>query len=171
MVNNKAQIKIQQMAFMLIALTILFAIVALFSAGTKLGGLKEKSSDIREDNALRLVSTIANSPEFSCGSAYGRDRINCIDLDKALALKFQIDNYEDFWGVDEITIIKTYKESNIECEIGNTEECGILNVLPGDGIGNDYFSYVSLCSKVKGEFRLYNKCEIAKLIVRFGDEK
>jgi len=47
----------------------------------------------------------------------------------------------------------------------------VLNVLPGDGIGNDYFSYVSLCSKVKGEFRLYNKCEIAKLIVRFGDEK
>jgi len=40
MVNNKAQIKIQQMAFMLIALTILFAIVALFSAGTKLGGFQ-----------------------------------------------------------------------------------------------------------------------------------
>lgn len=169
--GKKGQMKIQQMAFMLIALTILFALVALFAAGTTLGGLKEKSADIREDNAIRLVSTIANSPEFSCGSAYGKDRINCVDLDKALALKFQIDNYKGFWGVDEITIIKTYKESSIECEIGNSEECGILYILQGDGTGNDHFSYISLCNKVKGEFRLYDKCEIAKLIVRFGDEK
>lgn len=170
MVNTKAQMKIQQMVFMLIALTILLALVALFAVSGTLGGVKEKASDLKEENALRLVSTIANSPEFSCGASYGKDRVNCVDLDKIMALKEQISEYDEFWEVDEIVILKTYPESSVECTANNYMDCGKLEVLSNKGIGNSYFSYVSLCGKVKGEYKLYDKCEIAKLIVRVEDE-
>lgn len=167
--NSKGQMKIQQMAFVLIALTILFALVGLFFAGDKIGNINQKKETVQENNALRLAATIANAPEFSCGSAYGKTRVNCIDLDKIMALKTRIDLYEDFWGVGGITIIKTAAETNAECTFEEYQDCGVFNVLEGSRTGRDYVSYVSLCGKERGEVRVYDKCEIAKLIVRVDD--
>ena len=72
MVNKKSQMKIQQMAFMLIAIMIFFALVGLIILTVGFSGLKEKATALQEENANLLVSKLANSPEFSCGQAFER---------------------------------------------------------------------------------------------------
>ena len=86
MVNKKAQMKIQQMAFMLIAITLFFVLVGLFIVSAAFSGLKDKAKQLEEQEAITLVSKLANSPEFSCGTAYGGQKVNCIDLDKLIPL-------------------------------------------------------------------------------------
>lgn len=136
----KAQMKIQQTAFMLIAVTLFFVFVGLFVLGFKFSGLKQAATDLNEKNAMLLVSKLANSPEFSCGESYGGKRINCVDADKVMMLKQNINKYENFWGVSDIKIRKIYPgietgmypgietgTNNCEQSLGNPEEFLNLN--------------------------------------------
>lgn len=84
MVSKYGQMKIQQTAFMLLAVTLLFILVGIFFIVFKSSGLKQTASDLKEESALMLVSKIANYPELSCGSSFGSDVGNCIDLDKTI---------------------------------------------------------------------------------------
>src|SRR3989338_5253518 len=74
--EKKAQMKIQQMAFMLIALMIFFSLVGLLLLKVKFSGLKEKATDISEKNAILLVEKLANSPEFSCGMSFDESKFS-----------------------------------------------------------------------------------------------
>ncbi len=105
--TKKSQTKIQQTAFMLVAVTLFLALAGIFVLGFGLSGLKNKASNIEEENAILLASKIANTPEFSCGQAFG-NKLNCIDMDKVLALKSEIQNYGNFWGIEDIKIRKIY---------------------------------------------------------------
>ena len=114
--KNKAQLKIQQMAFMLMAVTLFFALVGMFVLVIKFSGLKESASILEEKNALLLVTKIANSPEFSCGEAFGSAKINCIDADKVMMLKENIEKYKGFWGGEtNIEIRKIYPKGDVIC--------------------------------------------------------
>ena len=85
--TKKAQMKIQQMAFMLMAITLFFVMVGMFVLVFRFSGLKESATMLEEKNAMLLVTKLANSPEFSCGEAFGSNRINCVDADKVMMLK------------------------------------------------------------------------------------
>ena len=85
--RRKAQLKIQQMAFMLIAVTLFFVLVGIFVLAFRLSNLQESAELLEEKNAMLLVTKLANSPEFSCGDAFGTSRTNCVDSDKVMALK------------------------------------------------------------------------------------
>ena len=115
MLVKKAQLKIQQMTFMLIAITLLFVIAGLFVLVFMFSGLKESATELSERNSLLLVSRLANSPEFSCGRSFGMLKLNCIDQDKAMILKQNSKIYSGFWGVAGIEIQKIYQENSIEC--------------------------------------------------------
>jgi len=93
---KQGQIKIQQMAFMLLAVTLFFVLVGLFVLVIRFAGIGEAAEALEERNALLLTTKMANSPEFSCGNVYGTGNINCIDGDKVMALKKNINNYEGF---------------------------------------------------------------------------
>ena len=84
---KQGQLKIQQMAFMLLAVTLFFVLVGMFVLALRFSGLKESATELEEKNAMLLVTRIANSPEFSCGNAFGKSRTNCIDADKVMMLK------------------------------------------------------------------------------------
>ena len=171
--KTKGQLKIQQMAFVLIAVTLFFAIVGLFVLTFSFSGLRESAAILEEENALALVSQIANSPEFSCGGVFDFDEtnLNCIDADKAMALKENVETYSKFWGVKGIEIRKIYPElaaGEIECERENYPECNILTLISSSkGVGVS--SFVSLCRRdFNGETsRFQDKCEIAKIIVKY----
>lgn len=174
MVNKKGQLKIQQMAFMLMAITLFFVLVGMFVLVFRFSGLKESASLLEEKNALLLVTKLANSPEFSCGSAFGSNRINCIDLDKVMMLK-DIKDYEEFWGVGKIEIRKIYpingSNENEECTVANYQECGVIEVLSKDvNLQPASSNYVSLCKKDSYDGEIYNKCELALLIVSSEDK-
>ncbi len=166
--NNRAQMKIQQMAFMLIAVMIFFALVGLLILTIGFSGLKEKATALQEENAMLLVSKLANSPEFSCGQAF-ESKENCIDLDKAFVLNNNIEKYKNFWGVSGIKIIKIYPENkNLVCTSANYPNCDTLEFIPkATGIFAENF--VSLCRKeFDSETKIvYDKCELGKILVKY----
>ena len=63
-IKNKGQMKIQQMAFMLIAVTLFFSLVGMFFLVIFVSNLRESASILEEKNALLLVIKLANSPGF-----------------------------------------------------------------------------------------------------------
>ncbi len=171
--RKKAQLKIQQMAFMLMAVTLFFVMVGMFILVFKFSGLKESATLIEEKNAMLLVTKLANSPEFSCGEAFGSNRINCIDSDKVMMLKGKIAKYSEFWGVAEIKIRKIYPNNeNIICTPGNYGNCGIIEVLSKDVNKLPPASnFVSLCKKESYNDEFYDKCELARFMVSSEDKR
>lgn len=173
-VNGKSgQMKIQQMAFMMITLAIFFVMLGLFVVSYSFSGLKEAKEDLLEKSAIRLVSKLANSPEFSCENAFGRERVSCIDVDKVMALKSVSGDYQKFWGVSNIEIRTTYPEgkSTVQCTSSNYPNCGYIKVISKEVGGFDYSTFVSLCRKENFHSTFYDKCEIGKLIVRFSEDE
>jgi len=166
---RRAQLQIQQMAFMLIAVTLLFVFVGLFVLGIKFSGLKQTATELESENAMLLVSKLENSPEFSCGEAFSFGKTDCIDADKVMILKDN-GNYEKFWDVNEIKIEKIYpaQENEIKCTIENYPECNLIEIY-SDGSENRNYkqNFVSLCRKEKEENGIYDKCELAKLLVSY----
>ena len=97
--NKKGQLKIQEMSFMLLAVTIFFVLVGVLILSYKLSGLRKMATDLNEENAMTLATKLANSPEFSCGEAFGNIKTSCVDADKLMVLRENIDKYSKFWGV------------------------------------------------------------------------
>jgi hypothetical protein len=168
--SKKAQMKIQQMAFMLMAVTLFFVLVGMFVLVIRFSGLKKTATQLEEENAMLLATKIANSPEFSCGNAFGSQRTNCIDADKVMMLKGYADTYKNFWGVSNIEIRKIYPTSeggDIKCEIGIYPACNVIRLQDKEVSGFDLSNYVSLCRKEFSEMGVYDKCEIAKIMVSY----
>ena len=170
--NCKAQMKIQQMVFMIIAITILFVLVGLFFLSISFSNLKKTATNLAEESSKLLVSKLANSPEFSCGNAFGTiSQSNCIDFDKIIGLKEEIESYSDFWGVAKIEIRKIYPNGSRLCNEANYPDCEILKILDKDVKTLSYSSnFVSLCRKESDGKIIYNKCELALLMVASGDK-
>ena len=153
--SRKAQMKIQQTAFMLLTITLFFVLVGIFVLVFRFSGLKESATLLEERNAILLVSKLANSPEFACGDAFGTTKVSCIDEDKALALKNNIGDYSGFWGVSSIEIIKIYPEVQS------------IKIYSEGSVGYTVSNFVALCKKAQSSERIYNKCELAKIIVGY----
>ena len=166
--NKKAQMKVQQMAFMLIAVTIFLVMAGMFILMIRFSSLQDTAGLLEEKNALLLVSKIADSPEFSCGNAFGSPRSNCIDTDKAMALTGRLRDYSGFWGVSGIEIRRIYPkgvETGRECSLDNYPDCEKITILDS-GEGTGVSNFVSLCRKEQGDF-IYDKCELGKIVVTY----
>lgn len=163
--KKKAQLKIQQMAFMLMAITLFFVLAGMFILVISTNNLRETALELEEKNAMLLVSKLANSPEFSCGGAFGSNRINCVDADKIMMLKQSDERYSDFLGVSNVVIRKT-GESEIVCNLGNYPNCDIIR-LENKNITSESSNFVSLCWKDEFEGGIYDKCQVAKLMVSY----
>ena len=169
--NKKGQLKIQQMAFMLIAVTFLFILVGVFFLAIRLYDIKKTATNLEEDNALLLVSKLANSPEFACGNSFGSSRSNCIDFDKLIVLKERSSKYQNFWGITKIHVRKIYPEDTTLCTEENYPNCGIIKILDKNVNSTAFTSnFVSLCRKEKSETMIYDKCELAILMVASEDK-
>ena len=184
--GKRGQMKIQQMAFMLIAVTLFFALAGVFAVSILFSDLKGSASLLEEQNALLLVSKLANSPEFSCGNVFGTTRVNCIDADKVMALKKNVKDYADagFWGVSGVEVIKIYPvEINVACTVENYPNCKkieVLKPLSGTGVSN----FVALCRKQVKLGNVYDEegnfvasypyitdvCDTAKIIVTYKEK-
>jgi hypothetical protein len=163
--NKKAQLKIQQMAFMLVAVTIFFILAGMFVLTIVSSNLQKEAEILREEDSAHLVEKIANVPEFSCGGGFGSDRIDCIDADKVMILKEKIEKYKDFWGVENIEIIRISSESQELCTMDNYPNCGRIRLLNKSAIGVSNFA--SLCRKDSVLGESYDACEVVKVIVSY----
>ena len=156
---------------MIVAVTLLFILVGVFFLSINLSSLKKSSVNLAEENSMILVSKLANSPEFSCGNAFGSSRTNCIDFDKVISLKDRAE-YSDFWGVAKIEIRKIYpNEGDKLCTSKTYPDCGVLKILDKNVKILPYSSnFISLCRKETDGKIIYDKCELAMLLIASQDK-
>ena len=157
MKSKKAQLKIQEMSFMLLALVLFFILAGLFFLVISTGGLQREVQFLEKQKTLSALVSLANTPELSCG------RQQCIDADKLLVIS-ERKAFEDFWEVDKLVVRRLpFDGVEVKCNAGNYLSCNTF-VLKDEGIDCAVErSYVSLCRKdVKSGFT-YDKCELAQV--------
>jgi len=159
--SKKGQVKIQQMAFVLVAIMIFFGLVSLFYFSIRIANLEQSAVSLKEEDAKELVRKMSSSPEFIFSA---NDCSNCIDLDKVLILG-ERRAYENFWKLDYLEIEKVVSKTDKQCNRGNYPDCKFIKVVNET---NDYGSvvsaFVSLCywESNKGG---YVKCELGRIHV------
>lgn len=157
---SRGQMKIQQMAFVLVITMIFFAMVGVFYASIRVGSLKGNAEQIREDEAREIARKISGSPELSWSA---EDCSSCIDMDKALALKSN-QEYEEFWDLAFVQIERVYPSGEGECTSQNYPECGTITLLnEGNYIAHEAF--VALCRYDEKEE--FSRCELGRVSVGF----
>jgi len=163
MKNKKAQLKIQEMAFFLVAIVLFFILVGLFIFSIVFSNLSKSATSAAEERTLSSITNLADSPEFSCGKP------NCVDGDKILAL-MQNKKYENFWPFSSLSVHRqsTFikNESDwIKCTFINYPHCDVFEIYDRNVKNERVISnYVALCRVELEEGENYKKCEIAKLV-------
>jgi len=149
---KKGQMKIQEMAFVLIAVIILFGIIFLFYARFEFNKVQSLSTELREERAITFIRTVASMPELRCSESILKvSEAACLDLDKLKAFNSSLslrNSYRKIWTSSYITEVVVQ-----EIFPGNSIY-KIYDETPGE---ESYFSFMPLCSK--------DKCIIARLIV------
>ena len=140
---HKGQFKIQEMAFVLVAIAIFFALVALLYFSVRLRGLERTAGEQSDDVTALLVQKLANLPELRAGCA------GCIDLDKAFVLGQLGMNkrYATRWGIDYLEISLLYPDIvHKQCTSANYPLCDSLVLLnESKSFGTASKSFVALC--------------------------
>lgn len=156
---------------MIVAVTILFVLVGLFFLSINLSNVKKTAVNLAEENSMLLVSKLANSPEFSCGNSFGSSTTDCVDFEKVMTVKDNPD-YSDFWGVAKIEIRIIYPSGNNKiCSSSNYPDCGDIKILDKNVKTLPYNSnFISLCRKESDGKIIYDKCELAMLLVASEDK-
>ncbi len=161
--SSKAQLKIQEMAFFIVAIVLFFVLVGLFVLSIIFSNLYKGATEVAEQRTLSSIINLADSPEFSCGEP------NCVDADKLISL-MQNKKYNNFWPFSSLMLRrgqafdKTENEM-IKCTMENYPECDVFEVYDKN-VKNErtIASYVALCRKEIENNFVYDKCEIAEFI-------
>lgn len=154
---SKGQMKIQQMAFMLVMIVIFFLMVGMVFFSIMFSNLRSTAEDLRQNEAKEIVKSISGSPELAFTSS--RDCTQCIDFDKALYLKEMIQSgvYSGFWSLDYLVIEKVDPSLNgpIECTPVNFPDCTTITLIGNDNPGLAPAAFTSLAhwDKDMNDFR------------------
>ncbi|MBU0907416.1 MAG: hypothetical protein KKD18_02475 [Nanoarchaeota archaeon] len=140
--SKKAQMKIQQMAFMLVAIMIFFGMVAIIYFTIVVAKLQGTVDDLREQEAKELARQMAGTPELMF-SKTGFSESSAVDFDKALALKEQDVYKTKYWNLDFLMIERLYPPPDPTqewCNINNRETCQkllLIGNIPSNSGGPD----------------------------------
>ncbi len=165
--NKKSQIKIQEMAFMLVGVFLFFILAGLFAISIFYSNLIKETNLIRQSNTISAVTNLADSPEFSCTSY----KTGCVDEDKLLVL-INRRSYEKFWPktISSLKVIKLSAFNKpgaemIDCNTQNYPDCEKF-VVYDRNIANqrEVSSFIILCRTEYENKYVFEKCEIAKLV-------
>ena len=153
---SKGQLKIQEMAFVLVALVIFFAIAGLFYFSVRYASLKEDVESLRGQETLETVRKIAGTAEFSWSI---EDCSSCVDFDKILTLKNRT-SYKGFWkNIAFLQIQRIFPTFNgVECTLLNYPNCDKVTLVQENERLRGYGYFVALCRY--DELGRYNKCSI-----------
>lgn len=147
MKSKKADFKIQQTAFMLLALVLFFVLIFIFYSNFQMSKLYSERNKLFQERAITTLSKLQNMPELSSD--------NGLDYDKIVAFR-NLTKYDSlFTGILKIQVMKLYPDKEVITIIDNTK-------------GKEYISYSAYTPLCHTEFQYeqaFRKCEIAKLIV------
>ena len=163
MVSKKAQFRIQQMAFMIVAVFFFFILVGVAYISYQYNAINQKYQELQKEEAMRSLQILTNMPEIGCSQDY-----MCIDEDKIYALTVK-KGYGNtyFWPIASIRVYKIYpafeNQNIISCPAPN---CNYYDIYDsGQKNVQEYATYVSLCKKVREGGYTFDRCEIGKLSV------
>ena len=157
---SKGQFKIQEMAFVVVMVMIFFGLSSIVLIGIVGKNFSDQVADQRSQEAKELVRKLAVSPELSFN---GEACENCIDMDKAMALKYN-EKYKNYWNLDLLRIVVSYPEKQGECTKTNFPDCGFITLI--DKSGGNYnaeSSFVGLC-RYEFENGGYSKCDFGRVL-------
>ena len=159
--KTRAQLKIQEMAFVLVAFILFFALVSLFYLSLRTQNVSESAAALRESEAQALVRKLSGSPELRFGGCS-----QCVDFEKALLLKKSLASAganERLWDLDYLAIDILYPQrAGGECTLASYPQCNhttILKTTQNYGVATRAF--VTLCYWESG--KEYIRCDLATL--------
>jgi hypothetical protein len=160
--STRSQLKIQEMAFMLIAVVIFFALAGMFFLVIVYRGMIEQANTFEKEKAVSTVVNIANTPEFSCGESL------CMDADKLMAMQNR-PAYKGFWPITSFVVTKISKDTEIiPCTEKTYPNCNFFEVYKEEVESEEGVeTFASLCRKEVINGFIYNKCELARIIIGF----
>jgi len=160
--QNKGQMKIQQMAFMLVAVFFFFVLVGLFFLGIQFKDLRGSASQLQRAQAISSLGTIADMPELN----YDSSESMTIDKDKLRIMSDDFGkNYSSFWPVASVEVYKIHPIFDIPIECPSAD-CNYYKLYDNKQNGiRTYSGYVSICEKTKEGGSVYDRCEVGKLVV------
>jgi len=158
-IRKKADMKIQQMTFMILFVFIFFSFAGLFFVSIQQGKLNENFNALQRESAIASVETIANMPELNCDSS----RTLCLDEDKIVTFATISKSYKNFWPVASIKVRKVFPKNvkDIKCPAVNCSYYEIYNSNQTNII--EYGTFVSICKAVRNEGVVQEICELGRL--------
>jgi hypothetical protein len=160
--GSGGQMKIQQMAFMIVAVFFFFILVGLFFLNVSFKGIKLSAAELQKEQAISSLGVLSDMPELGCGS---RESF-CLDRDKLRVLSGGLGNfYEGLWPVASVEVNIIYPGSGniVKCPAANCNSFKIYD--NGQRNQKKYSTFVSICERVREKGVAYDRCEIGKLIV------
>ncbi|MEM4640918.1 MAG: hypothetical protein QXW65_00100 [Candidatus Pacearchaeota archaeon] len=149
---RKTQFKIQEMAFVLLAVVLLFGLIFVFFARFEFARVRQLAEKTREERVITLVRSIASMPELRCsGSIVKTSEAACLDLDKVRAFNESSalrERYKKLWTssyITEVVVQEIYPSNKV------------YYVYKGQASNLSYFSFFPLCSQ--------ENCSLARLSV------
>lgn len=155
--SSKAQFKIQEMAFVLVALMMLFALVAVIYINVRTSSFHTDVEEQREEEARLLVRKMATTPEFAWLST---TCAHCIDTDKLLILREHA-KYKEFWDLDYLAIEWVSPNHQGECTRSTYPQCGTITII-NRTIGTPVSTYVALC-RHEANAQASMQCDLGKI--------
>ncbi|MGB9708034.1 MAG: hypothetical protein ACPLXC_01770 [Candidatus Pacearchaeota archaeon] len=150
--NKQAQLKIQEMAFVLVAVIFLGGLLLLFFARFQMSSLQKAATEIKELRTITMLRVVASMPELSC-----REEAICIDEDKLKAFNSSTslqNKYAPLWQSSDIVKI-------IVEEVYPQASAVNYTIYKKTPAGNTvtYSTFIPLCSESKQG----TSCKIAKI--------
>lgn len=172
--KGQGQLQIQEMAFMLVAVILLFGLVAMFGMAIFNKSIFTQMNRINDEKNMMLITNLADSPEFKCvGSLISKS--NCIDGDKVISL-LNKSVYAKFWSFKSLYVLKSSgfnkkEDELINCNLANYPDCDIIKIIDDNKSQNiiTTSSYVAFCRKIYEQVDsysgyTYDRCEIARIV-------
>jgi hypothetical protein len=144
--KKKAQLKVQETAFMLVALIFLFTLIFIFYAKFQIASLNKQRQQYAKQEAIAILQKFIGMPEFYIESG--------IDEDKIIALK-NISEYEKMWKNIKYIGVREIYPGNKTIIIYNKDEKEVVY----------YSAFVPLCSTEQKDGYVWKNCKIASLDV------
>ncbi|MBM3230131.1 hypothetical protein FJZ22_00540 [Candidatus Pacearchaeota archaeon] len=133
----RGQLKIQEMAFVIVALVLLFALLAIFFTSWRLHSVKDEVTALQEYAGGQLVGQLVNTPELE-GPCQG-----CVSWDSAWILAQRNGTIGDRWNVDYLAV--EILGINQTCTGQTYPACGQITIVPGKAYGTAQRAFSAVC--------------------------
>ena len=161
--KRKGQMKIQQMAFMLVAVFFFFILVGLFFLGIQFKDVKGGFAQLQKEQAISSLRVIADMSELN----YDSSDSMTIDEDKLRIMSGNFgEDYSSFWPVASVEVYKIYPSFS-EIKECPGADCNYYKLYDnGQSNVKTYSTYISICkSEKEGGYVYDDRCEVGKLVV------